>query len=181
MKARRGVRGWGSHIFQAVGSQVAVRVSALGLFLVLISVRAWVDPWAILWLEGLGKLKQFSDLIGNRTRGLPACSIVPQATTLPHAPCIVESKLGPLGTSAIYWPIVPAPGDCEDGEFDGMNGRGNRSTRRKPALAPLCQPQVPLDQTRAWTRAAAVGSQRLTASAIARLPHSLTSRVLLVM
>jgi hypothetical protein len=26
----------------------------------------------------------------------------------------VESKLGPLGTSAIYWPIVPAPGDCED-------------------------------------------------------------------
>jgi hypothetical protein len=30
-----------------------------------------------------------------------------------------ESKLGPLGTSAIYWPIVPAPGDCEDGEFGG--------------------------------------------------------------
>jgi hypothetical protein len=28
-----------------------------------------------------------------------------------------------------YWPIVPAPGDCEDGEFGGMNGRGNRSTR----------------------------------------------------
>jgi hypothetical protein len=23
----------------------------------------------------------------------------------------MESKLGPLGTSAIYWPIVPAPGD----------------------------------------------------------------------
>jgi hypothetical protein len=34
----------------------------------------------------------------------------------------VEFKLGPLGTSAIYWPIVPAPGDCEDGEFRGMNG-----------------------------------------------------------
>jgi hypothetical protein len=30
-----------------------------------------------------------------------------------------------------FWPIVPAPGDCEDGEF----GRGNRSTRRKPAPA----------------------------------------------
>jgi hypothetical protein len=29
----------------------------------------------------------------------------------------VESKLGPLGTSATYWPIAPAPGDCEDGEF----------------------------------------------------------------
>jgi hypothetical protein len=63
----------------------------------------------------------------------------------------VESKLGPLGTSATYWPIVPAPGDYEDGEFRGMNGRGNRSTRRKPAPAPLCPPQIPqipLDQTR---------------------------------
>jgi hypothetical protein len=37
----------------------------------------------------------------------------------------VESKLGPLGTSATHWPIVPAPGDCENGEFGGMNGRGN--------------------------------------------------------
>jgi hypothetical protein len=35
----------------------------------------------------------------------------------------VESKLGPLVTSATHWPIVPAPGDCEDGEFGGMNGR----------------------------------------------------------
>jgi hypothetical protein len=32
----------------------------------------------------------------------------------------VESKQGPLGTSATYWPIVPAPVDCEDGEFGGM-------------------------------------------------------------
>jgi hypothetical protein len=80
----------------------------------------------------------------------------------------VESKLGPLSTSAIYWPIVPAPGDCEDGEFGGMNDRGNRSIRRKSAPAPLCPPQIPLDQTRDWTRAAAVGSQWLTASAMAR-------------
>jgi hypothetical protein len=36
----------------------------------------------------------------------------------------VESKLGALGTSAIYWPIVPSPGDCEDGEFGGMNWQG---------------------------------------------------------
>jgi hypothetical protein len=87
----------------------------------------------------------------------------------------VESKLGPLGTSAIYWLIVPAPGDCEDGEFGGMNGRGNRSTSRKPAPAQLCPPQIPLDQTRDWTRAAAVGSQRLTASAMARPPIRFTS------
>jgi hypothetical protein len=59
----------------------------------------------------------------------------------------VESILGPLGTSAAEWPIVPAPGDCDDGEFGGMKiGRGNRSTRRKPAPAPLCPPQIQLDQ-----------------------------------
>jgi hypothetical protein len=60
----------------------------------------------------------------------------------------VESKLGPLGTSATEWPIVPVPGDYDDGEFGGMKtGRGNQSTRRKPAPAPLCSPQIPIDQT----------------------------------
>jgi hypothetical protein len=61
------------------------------------------------------------------------------------------------------WPIVSAPGDYDDGEIGGMmTGRGNRSTRRKPAPVPLCPPQTPhADRTR--TRAAAVGSQRLTA------------------
>jgi hypothetical protein len=29
----------------------------------------------------------------------------------------VESKLGPLGTSATEWPILPAPGDYDDGEL----------------------------------------------------------------
>jgi hypothetical protein len=47
-------------------------------------------------------------------------------------------------------------------------GTENRSTRRKPAPAPLCPPQIPLDQTRARTRAAAVGSQRLISWAMAR-------------
>jgi hypothetical protein len=75
----------------------------------------------------------------------------------------VESKLGSLGTLVTEWPIVPAPGDY-DGEIGGMKiGRGNRSTRRKPAPGPLCPPQIPLDKTRARTRAVAVGSQRLTA------------------
>jgi hypothetical protein len=39
----------------------------------------------------------------------------------------VESILGPLGTSATEWPILPAPGDCDDEEFGGMEiDRGNR-------------------------------------------------------
>jgi hypothetical protein len=77
-----------------------------------------------------------------------------------------------------FWPIVQPQmideGDC--GVIGGMKiGRGNRSTRRKPAPAPFCPPQIPLDQTRARTRAAAVGSQRLTAWAMAR-PTSLISK-----
>jgi hypothetical protein len=70
--------------------------------------------------------------------------------------------LGPLGTVATNRPIVPAPGDYDDGQIGGMIGRGNRSTRRKPAPVPLFPPQTP-PAARARTRAAAVGSQRLTA------------------
>jgi hypothetical protein len=31
-------------------------------------------------------IEKSNDLIGNRTRDLPACSILPQPTTLPRAP-----------------------------------------------------------------------------------------------
>jgi hypothetical protein len=74
-------------------------------------------------------------------------------------------RLSPLGTSATNWPIVPAPDDDDEcGTVGGMRiGRGNRSTRRKPAPVPLCSPQIPHDQAWARTRAAAVGNRRLTA------------------
>jgi hypothetical protein len=68
-------------------------------------------------------------------------------------------QLGPLGPAATDWLTVPALGDYDDEEFGGMKiGRGNRST----------PPQIPLDQTRDRTQAAAVGTQRLTAWAMAR-------------
>jgi hypothetical protein len=49
-------------------------------------------------LEGLGKLKKSNDLIGNRSRDIPACSIVPQPSTLPRDPIIshVDPKLSLL-------------------------------------------------------------------------------------
>jgi hypothetical protein len=71
-------------------------------------------------------------------------------------------QLRPLGTAATNRPIVPAPGDYDDGEIGGMIGKENRSTRRKPAPVLLCPSQTP-HAARTRTRAAAVGSQRLTA------------------
>jgi hypothetical protein len=47
-------------------------------------------------------------------------------------------QLGPLSTAATNRPIVPSMGDYDDGEIGGMMaGKGNRSTRRKPAPVPL--------------------------------------------
>jgi hypothetical protein len=71
-------------------------------------------------------------------------------------------QLGPLGTAATNRRIVPSPGDYDDGEIGGMIiGRGNRSTRRKPAPVSLCLPQT-LHSACTRTRATAVGSQRAT-------------------
>jgi hypothetical protein len=51
----------------------------------------------------------------------------------------------------------------ESGEHSGMFGRGKRSARTQPVPVPLCPSQIPRDLSRARTRAAAVGSRRLTA------------------
>jgi hypothetical protein len=65
-------------------------------------------------LEGLGKLKKKNkkknnDLIGNRTRILPACSIVPQPTTLP---CSTEQT------------------QMREGERENENGASPRPARK---------------------------------------------------
>jgi hypothetical protein len=91
--------------FQKFGSQMAARLSALragrilppGRFLVLISVRGWVDRRAMVRLEGLGKLKNKSTPSGTRTGDLRPCSTVPQPTTPPRAPCETKYVYNVLG------------------------------------------------------------------------------------
>jgi hypothetical protein len=73
--------------------------------------------------------------------------------------------MGWVETESTIWPIVPALDDDDEcGAVGGMRtGRETRSTRRKPAPVSLCPPQIPHDLTWDRTRAAAVGSRRLTA------------------
>jgi hypothetical protein len=83
-----------------------------------------------------------------------------------YSSILSEVRLSPLGTAAtiglLYQARMIDYGDC--GAIRGIKiGRGNRSTRRKPAPVPLCPPQIPHYLTVARTRAAAVGSRRLTA------------------
>jgi hypothetical protein len=60
-------------------------------------------------------------------------------------------RLSPLVTEGTVWPIVPAPYDHDDDDdicrvIGGMIiGKGNQSTRKKPAPVPLCPPQITHD------------------------------------
>jgi hypothetical protein len=79
------------------GSQMGVRLSSragrplpTAGFIELISVRGRLDPRAKVFLGGLG---QSCDVIGNRTRDVPAGSVAPQATKLLQVPAVGQPVL----------------------------------------------------------------------------------------
>jgi hypothetical protein len=78
--------GRGSHISRQIGTwrwqgcqpYAPAAFTPQEIFLVLISVRGWVNPRALVWSEGLCQWKNPMTTIGNRTRDLQVCRAVPQ-------------------------------------------------------------------------------------------------------
>jgi hypothetical protein len=60
-----------------------------GRFLVLISVKRLSRPHGHSAAGRIRSIEKSSDLIGDRTRDLPACRVVPQPTTLLRAPSVL--------------------------------------------------------------------------------------------
>jgi hypothetical protein len=81
----------------------------------------------------------------------------------------------------VRWPLFSLlyqPRMIDDDEYGVVRGtkigRGDRSTQRKPVSLSVCPPQIPHDLTWDRTRAAAVGSRRLTLWVISRSNSSFT-------
>jgi hypothetical protein len=84
-----------------------------------------------------------------------------------------------LGTAAttglLYQPQMIGDSDCV--EIGGMQiGRGNLNTRRKPAPAPLCPPQIPAGSgLNPGRRVGKPPTNRLSYGVALTWPHSLFS------
>jgi hypothetical protein len=93
-------------------------------------------------------LKFSSQLCEMFRRNIFGHSLRSKKEHLTRRPSFFNSGGGTLSTATttgrLYQPQMIGNGDCK--EIGGMKiGRGNRSTRRKPAPAPLCLLQIPHD------------------------------------
>jgi hypothetical protein len=151
---------------------MAVMLSALraarplppGRFLVLISVRGSVDPRG--HSAAGSSIEKYNNLNGNRTRDLPACSLLPQPTTLPRARVLVwrtnlilASNGSPVWlsgclitplferfsrvTSTSCWPHPELTPALSGNGADGV-------VTRSPVSSLLCRPQLEQPLVQLW-------------------------------
>jgi hypothetical protein len=76
-QALRAPGGWGSQILRLSALRIG-RLYPQEIFLVLISVRGWVDPQGHSATRRIVSMKKSSDTSGIEHRDLPVCSAVPQ-------------------------------------------------------------------------------------------------------
>jgi hypothetical protein len=83
-----------------------------------LSTPVWKGPQGHSAAGRIRSTEKSNDLIGNRTRDLPACSIVPQPTTLPRAnskivPRIIHHSFLPNPSRFIYSTPCKLSGCCQ--------------------------------------------------------------------
>jgi hypothetical protein len=129
-------------------------------------------------LEGLGKLKKPLSVCQSGAVLSPYVSLF-QVPRCLLGPCTAAIDVCPFGLLYIS-PMIDWLMRIMIFWSNWWNkfGRGNKSPRRKPAPAPLCPPQNPTWRPGLEPRTAAVGSQRLTAWAMARPSSVLTPCVI---
>jgi hypothetical protein len=97
MKTRRVVRRRGSHIFYTI-APAALYPHEDSRYSFLLEAESTPGHSAA---GEIRSIEKSNDLIGNRTRDLPACGIVPQPTTLPRAPHVIYMDC--IILQNIYW------------------------------------------------------------------------------
>jgi hypothetical protein len=105
------------------------------IFLVLISVRGWVDIGRVILM------KNFNETIGNRSRYLPVCSAVPQSHR-PRVPHFIQLRKVKVKVKIQKSHYMPGESLRVPGGWDSQMSRQSAHESGK-VVSPKCRPPWP--------------------------------------